>query len=344
MNSTEEECSPNTTVLNLTDDESLYSTIYLPVEWYIYLIVYPCFLIFGTTTNLSFLFVVIRVPYMHSITNFYLCNLAIADLLYLVATVVCQMVKYIRSPIRFANDSIVLCMLEQYVLIASFVASIHLVGLVTLERYLAVCHPLKHYLVKGWKRTLKLTSLSWTFAAVAGFYNFLYVQGLENICVIWPDDSDYANNPNTYKICIINFDNEDILSIIYILYLMLWLIEFLANVTMYFQILRHLHHRATPNGIANDQHAVSTRNQVALMLVVNGVVFFLCCSMAFVSIFFGFMDNLDKDTPKGRESFMFQQVSIFIFLLNSSINPMIYNVTNTKYRKAFYLAFTRRNI
>ena len=79
---TEEECTPNTTVLNLTDDESLYTTIYLPVEWYIYMILYPCFLIFGITTNLSFLFVVIRVPYMHNITNFYLCNLAIADLLY----------------------------------------------------------------------------------------------------------------------------------------------------------------------------------------------------------------------------------------------------------------------
>ena len=74
MNSTEEECTPNHTILNLTDDESLYSAIYTPVEWYIYMIAYPCFLIFGTTTNLTFLFVVIRVPYMRNITNFYLCN------------------------------------------------------------------------------------------------------------------------------------------------------------------------------------------------------------------------------------------------------------------------------
>ena len=174
MESTDEECSPNTTVLNLTDEESFYDSTYTPMEWYIYIILYPCILIFGIATNLSFLFVVIRVPYMRSITNFYLCNLAIADLLYVVVTVVGQMTTYIRFPLRNAIDSAVLCILELYVFTASFVASTHFVGLVTLERYIAVCHPLQHYLVKGWKRTLNLTVLIWIVAAVTGFPNFLF--------------------------------------------------------------------------------------------------------------------------------------------------------------------------
>ena len=158
----------------------------------------------------------------------------------------------------------------------------------TLERFIAVCHPLKYNLVKGWKRPLKLTSLTWIFAAVTSSYSFL-TKGFYNICVIWPDDGDYASYPITFKVCQNNYYGEVILSIIYSLWLVLWLFGFLANVAMYFQILRHLHHRATPNGIAKDQNAISTRNQVALMLVVNGVVFFLCCSMAFVSIIFALM-------------------------------------------------------
>ena len=344
MDSTKEECTPNNTVLDLTDNETLYSTIYTPVEWYIYMIVCPCFLIFGTSTNLSFLFVVVRVPYMRNITNFYLCNLAIADLLYLVITVVGQMTKYIRSPIRYVSDSAVLCILEPYIFITSFVASTHIVVLVTLERYIAVCHPLKYYLVKGWKRTLKLTSLVWIFAVVTGFSCFLYTKGLDNICVIWPDDSDYATYRNSYKICKISFDGEVILSVIYTLWLVLWLLEFIANIAMYFQILRHLHHRATPNGIANDQKAISTRNQVALMLIANGVVFYLCCCLALVYIIFGLIDTLEKDKKNVQVRFTFQLISIFAFLLNSSINPIIYNVTNKDYRKAFYQAFTKRNI
>ena len=162
--------------------------------------------------------------------------------------------------------------------------------------------------------------------------------------MIWPDDSYYATYPNTYKICKINFDDKDILSAIYILWLVLWLFEFLANVAMYFQILRHLHHRATPSSIANDQNAVSTRNQVALMLVVNGVVFYFCCCMAFVFIFFELMDTLGKDIPKVKAGSMFQWISMFTLLLNSSINPIIYNVTNKTYRRALYLAFTTRKI
>ena len=193
MNTAKESCTPNHTVLNLTDIEVLNSVIYTPTDWYIYMIVYPCILIFGTTTNLSFLFVVIRVPYMRNITNFYLCNLAIADLLYLQVTLVGRITKFIRSPLRFVNDSTVLCTLEQYVFSATFIASTHLVSLVTLERYIAVCHPLKYYLVKGWKRTWQLTSLTWIFAAVTGFSSFLYqryyITKIENCYSL----STYAN-------------------------------------------------------------------------------------------------------------------------------------------------------
>ena len=200
--------------------------------------------------------------------------------------------------------------------------------------------------MKGWKRTLKLTSLICILAAVTSSYSFMYNKGLDNICVIWPDDTDYATYPNTYKMCKINFDDKDILSAIYIyiLWLVLWLFEFLTNVGMYFQILRHLHHRATPSSIANDKNAVSTRNQVALMLVVNGVVFYLCCCVAFVSIFFALMDTLGKDILKVKARVMFQWISMFTLLLNSSINHIIYNVTNKTFRRALYLAFTTRKI
>ena len=245
MDSTEEECSPNTTVLNLTDDESLYNSIYTAKEWYIYMIVYPCFLIFGTSTNLSFLFVVIRIPYIRNITNFYLCNLAIADLMHLVGIVVGQITKYTRSPLRFVDDSVMHCTLELCIFSLSFVASTHLVGLVTLERYIAVCQPLKYHLMKGWKRTFKLTSLVWSFAIVLSSSQVLYYNGITDICVIWPDDGDYLKYPITYKMCKINIDGGFFVLATQMIGLVVWLIEFIANFAMYFQILRHLHHRAT---------------------------------------------------------------------------------------------------
>ena len=344
MDSTEEECALNTTVLNLTDDESLYDSIYTPKEWYIYMIVYPCFLIFGTSTNLSFLFVVIRIPYMRNITNFYLCNLAFADLMLLVSIVVGQMTKYTRSPLRSVNDSVMHCTLELCIFSISFIASTHLVGLVTLERYIAVCHPLKYHLMKGWKRTFKLTILIWIFAIALSSIDILYYNGINEICVIWPDDGDYLIYPITYKTCKVNIDGGVFVLTTQMIGLVIWLIEFIANFAMYFQILRHLHHRASPEGIASDHNAVSTRNQVAFMLVVNGTVFFLCCCMAGSYIILMIMAISGNDMPKGQSGIIYGLIFYTIPLINSSINPIIYNVTNKTYRKAFYLAFTRQNI
>ena len=93
-------------------------------------------------------------------------------------------------------------------------------------------------------------------------------------------------------------------------------------------------------GIASDHNAVSTRNQVALMLVVNGTVFFFCCSMAGFSIILTIMTTSGNDMLRGQSVIIYEIIFFVISLINSSINPIIYNVTNKTYRKAFHLAFT----
>ena len=76
------------------------------------------------------------------------------------------------------------------------------------------------------------------------------------------------------------------------------------------------------------------------MLVVNGTVFFFCCSMAGLSIILVIMATSGNDMLEGQSGVIYGLIFYVISLINSSINPIIYNVTIKTYRKAFYLAFT----
>ena len=214
------------------------------------------FIFFGLATNLSFLFVAFRVPHMRNITNFYLCNLALADLLYLVTDIVTSIKRYISFPVKFAVDSVAFCIVQYFVSNACFNASIHLVTLVTFERYLAICHPFKHHLVKGWKRTLKLTAVIWIISGIIGVTTLLTFQGWDHVCVKWPDNDKILKYSNVYKKCNLSTHGNLVVTLVSILWLTCWMVESVGNFAMYFQIIRHLHRRSTPGCDVSDSNAV----------------------------------------------------------------------------------------
>ena len=78
---------------------------------------------------------------------------------------------------------------------------------------------------------------------------------------------------------------------------------------------------------------IRRRRQVAVMLVINGVMFFICCTIINILVVISFATSIAGLLL--RNEFYVLLVSNITSLLNSSINPVVYGATNNEYRRAF---------
>ncbi|XP_022081349.1 galanin receptor type 1-like [Acanthaster planci] len=305
----------------------------------------------GIPGNLAFLFVVARVPYMRTTTNVYLASLAVADLTFLLTSIV-QYTFYFTHPVRShlptaSFGGCVGAFMPQYV---TYFASISMVSLVSQERYNAVCKPLVT-LGQGarLKRSFKLVGGSWFMAiGLASLVMFRYAN-LVKCCAIWPDEEPYHSLPVQLGYCVAISHWGLIVG--HVLESAVFIVAMVTNAVMYTLIIISLNTRAkhklhqdpVRRQSVQAQQALQVRNQVARMLVANGVVFFLC-QTPFIALSLGFLvENLSgirPDVTYRKFVFALTVCHVFVFM-NSAVNPIIYNVTSCHYRQAFVEAFGR---
>ena len=118
----------------------------------------PLTAIAGTILNVMFLFIVIKVPSMRTLTNAYLACLSISDVVFLVHTAVINFTAWWLSP--FADDFAFLrrpgCIFDAFTQKLSYFISLFIITLVSFDRFLAICRPLQHRKINGKKRTTRL--------------------------------------------------------------------------------------------------------------------------------------------------------------------------------------------
>ena len=142
-------------------DEWIETFLYSKTDKVMITIVFPFIVTLGLLANTAFLFTLVRVREMRTLTNFYLANLAFADLFFVIVTAVNHFYKYTWSP-DFQRGvpwtSAVGCGAISAAIYMPFIASICLVTLVSFERFLAICFPLKHRMMNNKSRTVKMVS------------------------------------------------------------------------------------------------------------------------------------------------------------------------------------------
>ena len=323
-------CDPNQTIVNLTYVTDLSDFVFNTREWIIYQIIWPCFILFGICTNASFIWTIINTPSLYTTTYKYLVNLAISDLLFLITNYTPRIVNYHESrPVRKSLPFIV----NTFVFLL-FYCSFGTVTLVTLERFLAICYPIKHHLLKGTRRTKKLISSMWCISLSLALLHpsLLFISGSisESICIIWPDA--YADYPNQYTSSEqFRLPSYFILCVNYVLIFFLMIL----NNVLYFKIYCSLKGRNNKglNSSSDLQH-----RQVAHMLIVNGIFFFMCWSFQIfttpVVLIYTYL--IEEYTPL---SFIWGLLSEILFGLNACMNPVLYLITNERYRHAFVKVF-----
>ena len=137
--------------------QSLYKVI--PIT-----IVYSLIFITGIIGNIATCVVIARNRYMQTATNYYLFNLAIADLLVLVLGLPQETYSFWSAyPWIFGET---FCVVRTMAAETSTYASILTITAFTVERYVAIVHPMRAQAVSSLPRAIKVIIITWIVSAI----------------------------------------------------------------------------------------------------------------------------------------------------------------------------------
>lgn len=141
-------------------------------------VIYCLIFVTGLVGNVCTCIVIARNQYMHTATNYYLFNLAIADLLVLVLGLPQETYSlWSAYPWIFGEAY---CIVRTMAAETSTYASILTITSFTMERYVAICHPMRAKALSSLKRAVKVIIILWILSALCAVpivmqYGIVYV-------------------------------------------------------------------------------------------------------------------------------------------------------------------------
>ncbi|XP_068739258.1 neuropeptide SIFamide receptor-like [Montipora capricornis] len=273
------------------------------------------------------LFVVLKKS-SRRVTNFFIANMAIADLS-LTITAMPYTVKCIYSGgLWFGGKlGIVTCKMLFYAIPISIVASVLTILFISFERFYAVFFPLREAI---FQRPKILSTMIWVLSFALMFPYVFF--------------SDVAFDPvtNGYY-CDLGMPSKDldersllgIFKIFHIsLFVIMYALPLFITIIIYTLICRKLVHRKIPGNMTDSNRAVveKSRRKVVRLLVVICVVFALCWFPTYINHFYMFVrpDQKHKLPP------VVGLVFFWIGHANSAINPCLYILLNEGFRKTLF--------
>ena len=322
---------------------------YHPMERILILIVSPILMAFGLIGNAGFLYIVAKLPEMRNFTNAFLANLAICDIIFIVATAYNILGVYVYSPDIESDpcNSSVGCVITFGLLHVTHYTSTAVVVFMSLERYFGICKPLLHRRIATKPRIRNIIILAW----IIGFaFSFLIVPRLGKLiktCILWPEDEEFKDLPAVIGEC--EPAHPFFNAIPFLVQAVPFFSAAIISLFIYGSVIAKLNVRVNEQvkaGVDNKQIAIERRarlirNQVARLLIITGSVFILCYFPYYV---LGVNEALLElsDSAIGFQGEHVGLVFLIVRLLvtiNSVANPVIYSLSNARYRMAFVSVF-----
>ncbi len=322
------------TIVDLRNTTILSRFLYLPSEKILFTIVWPCVIFLGLTGNILFIWTVKCVSSLHTSTYIFLGSLACTDIGFLISLGTKVITDVARNPVRYGEFNIV-TVITNTVSFFCFTCSFFFVSFASLERYLSVCHPIRHHLLKGHNRTLSLISIALLICLTVSLASVFYFLDFSIGCVLWPKDLEFLHYPNTIHLSVFNHGSNNIFVQIGDVFIASAVILVaISNCFFYIRIVQDLSKRKRNKVLQTSAALEKTIHQASVMVIVNGSVFFVCYSILVVR-------QIRYLTFSVFEMQLFDNIVVFdgiadsIFIINASVNPLIYLIVNQRYRHAF---------
>ncbi|CAH1390634.1 unnamed protein product [Nezara viridula] len=164
-------------------------------------ILFGLIVVLGLFGNALVVIVVAANQQMRSTTNLLIINLAVADLLFIIFCVPFTATDYILPFWPFGD---VWCKMVQYLIVVTAYASVYTLVLMSLDRFLAVVHPIASMSVRTEKNAITAILVTWIVIVVAsipvflchGEVNYTYSSMEHTACVFLDRDTHVPNGFN----------------------------------------------------------------------------------------------------------------------------------------------------
>ncbi|RCN51934.1 7 transmembrane receptor [Ancylostoma caninum] len=313
--------------------------------WISTVIAYSMIFIVGIVGNICTCLVIIRNKSMHTHTNFYLFSLALSDMLVLSLGLPMELYTAVDSAYPYVFGEWI-CKGRAYLMEFTSYASILVICSFTVERWLAICHPLRSRSSSKFSRAYVTIIIMWTVSAVAALPMGYIVKINRLPLPSWAKDQpwtgkvseDHETVKNT-EFCAMDMQEQQLQKY---LICFAFLVFFLAPAFLITMMYSHIAMRiASTDALlyGNKKKARTKSSHSMIKMLVSLVISFYVCWLPFhiqrlLSLFITHHKGNVSPTVDTLSTLVFY-ISGCCYYSNSATNPILYNVFSQKYRKAF---------
>uniref|UniRef100_A0A4W3J2U1 Thyrotropin-releasing hormone receptor n=1 Tax=Callorhinchus milii TaxID=7868 RepID=A0A4W3J2U1_CALMI len=275
----------------------------------------------GIIGNMMVVLVVLTTRHMRTPTNCYLVSLAVADLMVLVAAGLPNVSDSLTEAWIYGHAG---CLAITYLQYLGINVSSCSITAFTVERYIAICHPMKAHSICTISRAKKILAFLWT---ITSFY-----------CMLWFFLVDININSRQHAECGYKVSRNLYLPIYFIDFTIFYVIPLVVATVLYGLIGRVLFLSPIPTRMEMGGNFLNKKvehnvcifsPQVTKMLAVV-VILFALLWMPYRTIVV-----VNSFIEKQYDNAWFLLFCRLCVYANSAINPVIYNLMSQKFRSAF---------
>ncbi|XP_043525150.1 growth hormone secretagogue receptor type 1 isoform X3 [Frieseomelitta varia] len=287
-------------------------------------------MVLGIIGNLMVPIVVFRGKDMRNSTNIFLVNLSVADLCVLLICTPTVLVEVNSGPeIWLLGEH--MCKAVPFVELTVAHASVLTILAISFERYYAICEPLRvGYMCTKAKATF-LCFVAWIAAALCTS-PIIWVSQYQEVGV--KESKNDQDSWNYVPVCLTTADTGATVVFFLLLVILFYVAPLLVLLVLYTFIVGQLMPDSGNDG--GSYHARAKKHAITMLLSVV-VSFFLCLSPYRILILYIVIAPVEQITAIDRDTFFaYLNFSRIMFYLHSAIDPILYNLMSSKFRRGFW--------